>query len=167
MEFDGIDDLANCGNNTVFDITDEISFEALIKLESTGYYPSLVTKVAAVGGNSYLFEFVAFTRRIGLILKGVSDSWLPANTTLPLGVWTHLAAVWNGSDIRFYFNGEPDGVLTNMTGTINVTDGDVAIGARYNGTYPFDGKIALVCVYNKALTAGQVQEAYEQSYRLV
>lgn len=167
MEFDGVDDRANCGNHTSFDMTEEMSFEVLLKMEDPGHYPCIVCKKIPAGNSSYYFQFVTYTRKIAIFISGVTPGWEGANTAVPLHTWTHLVGVWNGSDVRYYFNGLPDGVILNRTGTARVTPNNLYVGARDNADYPFDGKIALMRIFNKALTAEQIREAYEQSYRLI
>jgi hypothetical protein len=75
---------------------------------------------------------------------------------LALNAWSHLASTYDGSTLRLYVNG----VLVSSTaaaGSLAASSGVLRIGG--NGVWPewFAGLIDEVRVYNRALTAGEIQ----------
>jgi hypothetical protein len=111
-------------------------------IENTG--PVLKAKVSATGG-------------------GAAQPY--GATTLSANTWYHVALVYNGTDIRLYLNGSLDSngannPLTYSSGIYNGT-GDFAIGSRGNVDDFFDGQIDEVAVFNRALSADEIQEIYE------
>ena len=83
------------------------------------------------------------------------------NSTLAEDEWIHIASTWDGSAIKLYING----VLTSSTtqGTpANITSADGIWIGRYNNDY-HGGRIGQLCVYSRALTAGQILQNYNAS----
>jgi hypothetical protein len=73
-----------------------------------------------------------------------------------LGSWTHLATTFNGSSLQLYVNGALVRT-TARTGSILVSTGALQIGGNnFWGEY-FGGLIDEVRVYNRALTAAEIQ----------
>lgn len=78
--------------------------------------------------------------------------------------WTHIAFVLNGTtldDVIFYkFGNSQSGTSTNTIDTDNTTD--VAIGdLPSKADYGFDGQIVDLRVYDRALSASEIQTLYE------
>ena len=77
-------------------------------------------------------------------------------SALPLNAWTHVAVTFDGANLRLYVNG----TLVRMTaigGSIIASTGALRIGG--NSIWPewFNGQIDDVRIYNRALSAGEVQ----------
>ncbi len=84
--------------------------------------------------------------------------------TLSAGVWYHVAMVYDGGSARGYVNGVLDSSYS-MSGQLQATDNPMRIGAYapVNGTASkcwFDGKIDEVSLYNRALSATELQNIY-------
>jgi uncharacterized repeat protein (TIGR01451 family) len=76
-------------------------------------------------------------------------SRLAANT------WAHLAATYDRTTIRLYVNGVQVATAA-QTAAISTSTGLLAIGANFYGEY-FNGLIDEVRIYNRALTAAEIQ----------
>lgn len=158
LTFDGQDDYVNCGNDESLNITDEISIMAWVYMESEGSYPTVVAKSGANWG--YIFEFLTTTRRINLYLDQANPSWdNVAETAAELKEWTHLAATFDGEAIQYYFNGNPDGIYSNIPGgSIASNQDNVHIGGRKVGEpHNFEGIIDEVCIYNRTLDESEIK----------
>jgi hypothetical protein len=94
--------------------------------------------------------------------RPVGQVWLGAehnavgSVGLGMNAWSHLASTYNGSTLRLYVNG----VLvssTAMSGSLAASSGVLRIGG--NGVWPewFAGLIDEVRVYNRALSAAEIQ----------
>lgn len=73
--------------------------------------------------------------------------------------WYHVAVVYDGSEIRLYVNGQPDGVIEASRGNIDLTDsysGGFHIGYSAGGR-KLNGIISEVRVWKKALSANEIQ----------
>ncbi len=83
--------------------------------------------------------------------------------TLPLNKWTHIVAVYDGSDVKIYANGS--GPLADESmggqGTGNLTgSGKFDIGGQSDEW--FDGLIDDTRIYDRALSATEIQELYNE-----
>jgi hypothetical protein len=75
---------------------------------------------------------------------------------LPVNAWTHLATTYDGANLRLYVNGTVVRTLA-VTGSMAVSTGPLKLGG--NGVWGewFAGLLDDVRVYNRALTAAEVQ----------
>ncbi|MDX8414568.1 MAG: LamG-like jellyroll fold domain-containing protein, partial [Mariprofundales bacterium] len=83
---------------------------------------------------------------------------LQSTTTLPIGQFSHVAAVYDGTNMRIYINGVAKGVLA--AGAIVGTNTPVLIGSRYSAGTPgefFNGIIDDVRIWDTARTQAQIQ----------
>jgi glucose/arabinose dehydrogenase/chitodextrinase len=110
------------------------------------------------GNDNYYLEATSSNsaRPVGGGTFGGNNGEVYGTANLAANTWTHLAATYDGTTLRFYFNGTQ--VSSNArTGAIATSSGALSIGgdALY-GQY-FSGRIDDVRLYNRALTAAQIQ----------
>lgn len=72
--------------------------------------------------------------------------------TISNGVWTHVAATHNGTNIQLYIAGAPDGTGSDTTQFDNLTQD---FGRAGNGDQ-YDGAFADICVWTTVLTASEI-----------
>ena len=106
---------------------------------------------------------------------GFDDSWLlgtnagtlwfmaggTLSAPLPVGVWTHVAAVKDGATLQLYLNGVLAASTTTATCPLVTDDNEVGIGAGSNGA-PFwaeffHGRLDDLRFYAQARTLTQIQ----------
>ncbi len=80
---------------------------------------------------------------------------LHASNVLPVNTWTHLAATFDGTSVRIFVNGVQVASQA-QTGALTTSTGTLTIGYDAYGEV-FGGRIDEVRVYNRALTAGEIQ----------
>ncbi len=107
-----------------------------------------------------LFQFTVET---------IENGWRYVDSTIdfPAGTWFHMVGVYDGSQLRLYVNG----VLNNVaaqSGTIASGPGPFWIG-KYPGLNGYDwayyGKIDEVAIYNRALSAEEIRQHYENGLK--
>jgi hypothetical protein len=77
-------------------------------------------------------------------------------TALGLGTWTHVAGTYDGATLRFSVNGAQ--VATRaLTGSLASGTGPLSIGGNGVWVEWFQGRIDEVRVYNRALSAADIQ----------
>jgi hypothetical protein len=83
------------------------------------------------------------------------------NAALPIGVWTHIAGVFDGKNLSTYVNGQFKGSVSAV-GTLQNNGFPLYIGADYgsHGGY-FNGRIDDVRIYNRALSDAEVQRLFD------
>jgi hypothetical protein len=160
LYFDGIDDTVTVVDSNSLDLSSAFTLSAWVNpaVTSTSFSSILVK-------NYKYFLYASATGYCGdgSLLAGVSEganqpvcqaSPLPANT------WTHLALTSNGSALTLYRNGIAV-ATANVSGNLSPSTGNLQIGASQFGEY-FRGLIDEVRIYNRALSAADVQIAYKQ-----
>ena len=79
-----------------------------------------------------------------------------SSTSLPTNTWSHVAATWDGTTLRLYVNGVQVGSRA-VAGTLATTSNPLRIGADAKWGEYFAGTIDEVRVYNRALSAAEIQ----------
>ena len=83
-----------------------------------------------------------------------NDSW--GSAALTLNAWTHVAATYDGGNLRLYVNGAL--IRTQaVSGNISETTGAFRIGGNSSWGEYFSGLIDEVRIYNHALTQAEIQ----------
>jgi Concanavalin A-like lectin/glucanases superfamily len=85
---------------------------------------------------------------------------------LVVGQWYQYAGVYNGSQAIAYLNGVPVGSTSGCSGALASSGFDVDIGrnSAYSPNDYFSGTIDDVRIYNRALSAQEIQELYQMSH---
>ena len=96
---------------------------------------------------------------------GLSPTDLTVNTSTAGVVnnqWNNVVATWDGTNKRIYVNGILRATSANLTGTVTQnTTGAAYIGIYGNfAGYPFNGRISKTSIYNRALTAAEIQQNF-------
>ncbi|MEE8476114.1 MAG: LamG domain-containing protein [Myxococcota bacterium] len=75
--------------------------------------------------------------------------------------WMHIAATYDGNDIKLYVNGVLDGQASAST-VLDGKDAPLSIGATSTGADAFQGALDDVRLYNYALTEPEIQRLVSQ-----
>jgi len=162
MEFDGDGDYALVDDDPSLDITDAITLAAWVKpgTNSTQY----LIKKATIGGiDGYELSLASSAStekafvRFNQATSG-NDYRLDTISTYPSdgNTWVHLAATYDGSTIRIYYNGQEEGSDAGPA-SIAVNSLPLGIGADSTGATEFQGSLDDVRVYNRALSASEIR----------
>lgn len=87
---------------------------------------------------------------------------LKADIPLQTGKWVHIAGTYDGTRMRIYVNGEEHGSM-ERTGPIHPNTFPLCLGS-YDADHPahFTGLLDEVKLYDRALTASEIQTHYRQ-----
>ena len=77
-------------------------------------------------------------------------------SALTLNQWSHLSIVFDGSQARFYVNGTLVATVS-LAATLTARSGSLRLGADINTQQFFKGSLDEVRVYNRALSAAEIQ----------
>ncbi len=77
-------------------------------------------------------------------------------TSWSSSTWHHVAITWDGTDFKIYVNGTQDGSTITHAGAHSASTG-LFLGQSTSGSARFAGEIDDVRIYNRALTATEVQ----------
>jgi hypothetical protein len=170
LSFDGVDGYVNCGNAASLNITNAITIGAWVTLYSVpNVQKAIVFKLDSSGQDrrGYQFGFsnstkvrVSFGKASG---AGGSDyDTFYGSTTLNLNQPYHVVATRDGADIKVYVNGVLDGSITVANNSWGASLSDIRIGKDWSVSPYFNGIIDDVRIYNRALSAAEIQAQYER-----
>ncbi len=141
LRFDGADDYVQVPDDPSLDLTTGLTIAAWIFLDSYTEWASFVTKGGIVddGGaltpNNYTVHQSGPSAASGEYghLRFTSFGLAgDSHSTIPLHEWHHVAVTFDGSFVRFYLDGQPDGVFP-FFGTLSPNDDPLHIGVDFPG----------------------------------
>ena len=96
-------------------------------------------------------------------------TFLESKTSYELGRWYHVAATYDGTTMRIYVNGQPDGESTAQTGDVLYAPSAPLVIGRYkddNEDYSMQGAIREVLWSAKTATPAQVLAHFQADEKL-
>ena len=175
LSFDGVDDYVEVSDNPPLE-PQNITVAAWVYRDSTSTRDTILQKGSTSyldGRNGYLFRILGSSdqeanRAMFYIVVGNNNKVSPVSATpIEAHNWYHIAATYDGSNIRIYVNGVEEGTATSETGQIDYTGGQqefkMGVAELGSGTFQnyFDGTIDDVRFYDLALSADQIQQLYQ------
>ena len=165
LSFDGNDDVSIPYSND-WNTGDELTVESWFNLNSQTYWAPIV------GRDGYWCyprpEYRGWILELYTTSNNIVFNVLQPSVNSPLyainyGEWYHAVGVYDGNFVRLYINGQEIGTGTPRSGPVapSYTYG-ITIGAD-TGCFGFHvkGLIDEVAIYNKALTACEIKQHYE------
>jgi hypothetical protein len=147
-KFDGVDDYI-----------DVVSPTGLTQVRTQGVW----VKPENVAGNIYIIDeggnnnWIQIFSNIVRAGTSVTNAYDDSTMTVSNGVWYHIVSVFNGDTLSLYINGDiNNGFSVSAAGN---TPTDLIIGST-SGGYSFNGYITIVHIWNRALSAAEIQRIY-------
>jgi len=166
LEFYGADEYVDCGSS--FESVTESSTKSItawIKPDSASSTARLITLWKNNSGHSgFALRFAGSpVTWSGLYRKTVGYGWVESEVEVAEGVWTHIALVQDGCDVDIYVNGVSAANASNAAGPTVSNPANAVVGAYvYQGVSGcLDGKIDDVRIYERALSAEEVEALHE------
>jgi hypothetical protein len=167
LKFDGDGDYVDIGKDPKFNITNQITVAAWIKVDAFDKeWQTIISK----GDSSWrlqrnwdkgTLEFGS----TGLVVPGNRWGGIYGKVNVNDGQWHHAAGTYDGSKLNLYVDGSLD-VSADVKGAINVNDQPVLIGENAEKPKRFwNGLIDDVRVYNYGLNAEEIAEIFKGSLR--
>ncbi len=159
LEFNGDGNIVEIPHHADFDLT-EYTISAWIKTEPTGLWQTVIGKEPVAGNPRNYGIFVAGNTNLLGVNYTTGGAWKTAfsKTVAADGKWHHVAATFDGTFLRAYF----DGVMEGETKTEIPPDHNtepVRIGRWGNPRGDFwSGVLDEVAMFNQALTEGEIQD---------
>ena len=157
-------------------ITGALTVSVWINPDSLAKDGEIASKYRYSGGNDYSWRLYQLktSGRVGFRVSSGGSAWdstgfSDATTgSAPTGSWTHVTAVFNpGDSVKVYLNGTYSGGVSTSVTDLYDSGADISTsrywgGPRYN---EFNGRVDEVAIFDKALTATQVQQLHEASHQ--
>ncbi|MEV3978275.1 LamG-like jellyroll fold domain-containing protein [Nonomuraea sp. NPDC049758] len=154
LSFNGTSSWVTVADSASLHLTDAMTLEAWVRPSSMDGWRTVLMKefgadlawaIMSSGSNGSPSAFIHTS-------SGVNAQ---APNYLTLNAWSHVAATYDGSTLRFYVNGVE--VATNPTGgDLRIGTSPLRIGGNSGSGDYFNGLIDEVRIYNKVLTRAQI-----------
>ncbi len=156
LNFDGTNDFVNLGSSiaTALNGTTALTLEAWINPSVLNGWNNIITDY-----DGAYHKFLLRVRNSNNIQFWLNGTALNSSFTVPLNAWTHVAAVYDGTNMYTYANGV---LIASQAVSVSlpVTANQVNIGARIGAsTENFTGNIEDVRVWSSARTAEQIRSS--------
>ena len=184
LYLDGVDDYIMVPDHPSLDMTTGFTVAAWVYMESYVEWASVVTKGGVpdelvVSENNYTLHqsgntgggTLPYDTEFGHLRFTNGCVTLPAPmpesvTLMSLRDWHYVTLTYDGSTLRFYLDGHPDG-SHSLPGTLCTNDQPLNIGADFPGGNEFwHGAIDELRIWNIALTDSEVLDAAAGNARL-
>jgi glucose/arabinose dehydrogenase len=153
--FDGVNDRVTIADAPELDLTNGMTLEAWVKPALADQWRAVIAKEKA-GGSSYaLYASDPADSPVINVFKGVQDV-RAGGSPLALNRWSHLAATYDGTELRLFVNGLLVGTQP-MTGPMDASALPLYLGGHetFGGEW-FKGLIDDIRIYNRALGDNEI-----------
>jgi hypothetical protein len=159
--FDGVDDYVNFGSTGLDFGTGNFNVSCWIKTsnQSSSGYMGVVSKYDTGTSTGLWIQLTPTNRYVGFGWDG--STYLISTTSVNNGAWRHVSCQRTGATTaEIYVDGvlvsSGAGANSNSNTTVQLDIGRINISGRY-----FDGTVANTQIYNRALTASEIQQNYQ------
>ena len=154
--FDGVDNVVTVAANPALSLTTGMTVEAWVNPVALVNWRNIAMKEGTTDLSYALYASDATSMPQSLINTGTGHLGASGALQLNANVWSHLAATFDGSTHRLFVNGVLVG-SNAAAGTLTQTSGPFRIGGNPVWGDWFNGAIDDMRVYNRALSASEVQ----------
>jgi hypothetical protein len=140
----------------VLDLTSAFTIEAWIYASTVSGWRTVMLKEAPNSLAYGLYSGNGSSRPAGWAQAAGRDYFVNATANLVANTWTHVATTYDGTTLRMFINGTQVSTAAGPA-ALAVSTGALRIGGNAVWGEYFSGRIDEVRVYNRALTAAQIQ----------
>lgn len=159
MNFNGSNQRVSIPDNNSLDLTNQITIAAWIKPgKKDTQYP--IKKARSDSINGYELSLSSSGKVFVRFNQASSDNAYRLNSTTSYPIdgntWMHVAATYDGTTLKLYINGVLDASM-NAAVTIANNAIPLSLGSDDQNVAPFQGGLDDVRIYNRALSAAEIQ----------
>ena len=160
LSLDGVDDYVDIPNSPSLSPTGAITLAAWVnsRAPASGVVQMILGKYSGAVGGPYFLRI----QGSGVVRFGVAGTNLTGARVLNANTWYHVAATYDGAQMRLYVNGALDGSVAK-TGAMTDNGLNVNIGQLVGSGGSFNGLLDDVRVYDRGLSAAEVLGVYDTS----
>jgi hypothetical protein len=156
LSFDGVNDRIDIPDAASLDLSTEMTLEAWVKPSQLAGWRTVILKEGG-GGQVYGMYGSAWGDHPSGHVNPGTEQWTQAPASLPVNSWSHLALTYNGTVARLYVDGAQVSQANISGGPIQTSTGALRIGGNAPWGEYFHGLIDEVRIYNRALSAAEIQ----------
>jgi hypothetical protein len=154
LKLDGVDDYVDCGNNPLFDFTEQITLATWVNVNDfgNGQNDPWVNK----GDHSWCIKGHRTGYAIEFFVYEGTWNWISAEVGDLNNQWHHVAGTFDGTQLKIYVD-SAEVATKDYVGGIATSVHNVAIGTNTEAAGRFsEGILDEVRIYNKALSAEEI-----------
>ena len=155
LSFNGTSAWVTVPDAASLDFTTSFTVEAWLNPTSVTGWRTVILKEAGSKLAYGLYGVNGSSRPSGWI-QTTRDYYVNSTTALATNTWTHVAYSYDGATLRMFINGTQVATAAGPTG-LSVSTGPLRIGGNAIWGEYFSGRIDEVRVYNRALSAAEIQ----------
>jgi PKD repeat protein len=156
LQFDGTNDWVTVNDSASLDLTTGMTLEAWVYPTATPINWQVIIMKERSGGSAYYLAANSNTNQPASAVYIGGERTVMGGSRVAANTWTHLAATYNGQTQRLYVNGSQV-AQRSQTGQTLVSTNVLRIGGNSIWGEFFRGRIDEVRIYNRALTATEIQ----------
>ena len=164
LTFNGTSNLVTVADAASLDLTTGMTQEAWVRPSALGGEWRTAIIKERPGGLAYsLYAHGTDATNVPMAEVTIGGARTVAGSSaLPIGIWTHIATTYDGATLRFFVNGVQVDQRA-QTGAITTSTSPLRIGGNSVWGEYFAGQIDEVRIYDRALTAAEVQGDMNQA----
>ena len=157
LTFDGTNDWVTVADAPELDLATGVTLEAWVRPTAGSGWKTVLLKENGSTLAYALYSSASSGLPMAIVYTNGVQQKLSGPSTLPVNAWTHLAATYDGAQLRLYVNGVEratkavSGSIPNSSGALRLGGNDVW------RTEWLKGDLDEVRVYNRALGAAEIQ----------
>jgi hypothetical protein len=165
LSFDGVNDYVDMADTVKDYLGTNYTVSAWIKADTISNNKAILSYRHSTEGNPVLFFLGQYYTNVDFAVRDNSHNLAQPSfmDAITANTWYHVAGVREGNNVNVYVNGVSGNPVSETLGAISPDN--LKIGANQWGGNPvsnhFDGAIDDVRIYNRALTAGEILELYQ------
>jgi hypothetical protein len=129
--------------------------------KANSQYKTIVSKSNA--GKTRGFEFFSQNNHLEVIVWPITtNNILSYSNTVNANTWHCAAFTYDGSHVRGYLNGSFVAITPGVSNSATDTANSLYIGSRSDSANTMNGRIAIVEVYNRALTNNEIITSFNR-----
>jgi hypothetical protein len=157
LTFDGVNDWVTVADAPELDLTTGVTIEGWVRPTASSGWRTVLLKENGTTLAYALYSSASSGLPMVIVYTNGSQQKLSGPSALPLNAWTHLAATYDGSQLRLFVNGVQRASKA-VTGSIPNSSGVLRIGG--NNVWKTEwlrGELDELRVYNQPLSATEIQ----------
>lgn len=163
--FDGVDDRIIISYDTSLKPTTAITMEAFCYIQNNGTsWASLIQYPQ--NSSSHIANYFDWSIYLGMPSRILHTRIDGETASSPSNVWNfnewvYVAITFENQSVKYYVNGASVGSSSiSKTSITYDANNPVVIGTNAAGGEPFEGKLGYIKIYNRALTATEIQKNF-------
>ena len=156
--FDGVDDYIQISTSP--NLTNPLTICTFINTSVITGSNQVIYGPSANGQDNWLSISNNRAQIFATQTSDVNNFSVTGTTVIQANIWYHITGIVNNNVISIYVNGVFEVASAAQAFTVGGWNSTARIGQRATGQFPFNGRIACVQGYNRALSAQEILQNY-------